>query len=140
MAKKWYWCGRGRTTVLKEWKKVWGTETEGADCSTSTNSTFRDTRFHWQTKIFLFFKSDYKAMFFCDTLIYQSRFKCQIIKDLFHNTPLKSKLKNFCCPPTNIMRMNRAICMIPELARIYWKTFPFFGRTSWKPWQEIVMH
>ena len=79
-------------------------------------------------------------MFFCDTLINQSRFKCQIIKDLFHNTPLKSKLKNFCCPPTNIMRMNWAICMIPELARIYWKTFPFFGRTSWKPWQEIVMH
>ena len=79
-------------------------------------------------------------MFFCDTLIYQRRFKCKIIKDLFHNTPLKSKLKNFCCPPTNIMRMNRAICMIPELARIYWKTFPFFGRISWKPWQEIVMH
>ena len=71
-----------------------------------------------------------KPMFFCDTLMYQSRFKCQIIKDLFHNTPLKSKLKNFCCPPTNIMRMNRTICMIPELARIYWKTFPFFGRTS----------
>ena len=66
------------------------------------------------------------TMFFCDTLIYQSRFKCQIIKDLFH----KSKLKNFCCPSTNIMRMNRAICMIPELARIHWKTFPFFGRTS----------
>ena len=21
MAKKWYWCGGGRTTVLKEWKK-----------------------------------------------------------------------------------------------------------------------
>ena len=107
MAKKWYWCGRGRTTVLKEGKK-WGTESEGADCSTSTNSTFSDTRFHWQTKISLLFKSDYKAnnVFVCDTLIYQSRFKCQIIRDLFHNMPLKSKLKNFCCPPTNIIYEN----------------------------------
>ena len=80
------------------------------------------------------------TMFFWYTLIYQRRFKCQIIKDLFHNTPLRSKLKNFCCPSTNIMRMNRAICMIPELARIYWKTSPFFGRTCWKPWQGIVIH
>ena len=54
MAKKWYWYGRGTKTVKSE-KKVWETE-KGADCS--TNSTFRDTRFHWQTKIFLFFKSD----------------------------------------------------------------------------------
>ena len=138
MAKKWYLCGRGTRTVKSE-KKVWGTE-KGADCS--TNSTFSDTRFHWQTKISLLFKSDYKAnnVFVCDTLIYQSRFKCQIIKDLFHNMPSKSKLKNSCCPLTNIMRVNRAICMIPELARIYWKTFPFFGRTSWKPWQEIAMY
>ena len=40
--------------------------------------------------------------------------------------------KNSYCPSTNIMRMNRAICMIPESARICWSTFLFFGRTSWK--------
>ena len=57
MAEKWYWYGRGTKTVKSE-KKVWETE-KGADCS--TNSTFRDTRFYWQTKIFFFFGSDYKA-------------------------------------------------------------------------------
>ena len=39
--------------------------------------------------------------------------------------PLKSKLKNYNCPSTNIMRMNRAICMIPEICQ---ETFPWsFG-------------
>ena len=40
--------------------------------------------------------------------------------------PFKSKLKNYNCPSTNIMRMNRAICMIPEicenLPKILWET------------------
>ena len=45
--------------------------------------------------------------------------------------PLKSKLKNSCCPSTNT-RMNRAICMIPELARICWKTFPVLWKNLLK--------
>ena len=119
-------------------KKVWGTE-KGADCS--TNSTFRDTRFYWQKSFCSLGLTKTPTMLFCDTLIYQSRFNARLlIKDLFHKMPLKSKLKISCCPSSNIMRMNRAICVIPELARICWKTFPFFGRTSWKPWQEIVVN
>ena len=42
--------------------------------------------------------------------------------------------KNSYCPSTNIMRMNRAICMIPESARICWSTFLFFGRTERRLW------
>ena len=71
------------------------------------------------------------TMFFWYTLIYQRRFKCQIIKDLFHNTPLRSKLKNFCCPSTNIMRMNRAIC-IPRVSKNLLENIPVLRKNLLK--------
>ena len=140
MAKKWHWCGRGRT-VLKECKKCEELKLKELPAVRVQIQLSEIQGFTDKQKSFRSLSLTKKPiMLFWDTLIYQSRFKCQIIKDLFHNTPLKSKLRNFCRRPTNIMRMNRGICMIPELARIYWKTFPFFGRTSWKPWQEIAMY
>ena len=138
MAKKWYWCGRGTTTV-KSKKKC---EELKKGLTAVQIQLWEIQGFTDKQKSFCSLGLTKKpTMLFCDTLIYPSRFNARLlIKDLFHKMPLKSKLKISCCPSSNIMRMNRAICMIPELARIYWKTSPFFGRTSWKPWQEIVMH
>ena len=135
MAKKWYWCGRGTRTVKSE--KKCGELKKGLTAVQIQLSEILTNKNLFVPWVWLKSQQCFFVILWYTKVELNARL---LIKDLFHKMPLKSKLKNSCCPSSNIMRMNRAICMIPELARFCWKTFPFFGRTSWKPWQEIVMH